>query len=143
MPALTADRTTRRREGDRRTGLVVANVRIFAGAILMRNATGHLTRGATATGACGVGVATEACDNTGGAAGAKSVAWRVGVFVFANSAAADAITIADIGRACFIVDDNTVAQTDGGATRSRAGIVEDVDASGVWVRFDEGLTRAA
>ncbi len=50
--------------------------------------------------------------------------------------------MADIGKLCFIVDDCTVAKTNGSATRSRAGTVEDVDASGVCVRLDEALTRA-
>jgi hypothetical protein len=53
------------------------------------------------------------------------------------------IVQADIGKACFILDDQTVAKTDGGATRSRAGIVEGIEGSGVWVRFDEAVTRGA
>lgn len=108
----------------------------------MRNAAGFLTRGATATGCVGVGRAEKTVDNTG-AAGAVSVEYRTGSFLFANSAAGDLITIADIGRACFIVDDQTVARTDATATRSRAGIVEAVEATGVWVRMDEALARAA
>lgn len=35
------------------------------------------------------------------------------------------------------------AKTDATATRSRAGIVDGVEGTGVWVRFDEALTRAA
>ena len=82
-------------------------------------------------------------DNTG-AAGAASVEYRIGLFLFANSSAGDLITIADIGKACFIVDDQTVAKTDGTGTRSRAGIVDGIEASGgVWVRCDEALARAA
>ena len=39
-------------------------------------------------------------------------------------------------RTVYIVDDNTVALTDGTSTRSRAGIIEGVDTDGgVWVRF--------
>ncbi|CUH67985.1 hypothetical protein TG4357_03322 [Thalassovita gelatinovora] len=60
-----------------------------------------------------------------------------------NSAAADEITIADIGNKAYAVDDQTVAKTDGTATRSPAGIIDDVDANGVWVRFDEALTNAS
>lgn len=142
MVALTSDRNTPERVGDLRAGLVAANVRIFAGALVMRTADGHLAPGATATGAVGAGRADIAADNTGGAAGAVSVDWRKGIFRFNNSAAADLITLADIGKPCFIVDDNTVARTNGSATRSPAGVVEDVDAIGVWVRLDEALTRA-
>lgn len=141
--ALSADRNTPARIGDMRISPVAADVRIFAGAILMRNAAGHLTKGATATGAVGVGRAEGAVNNTGGAAAAVSVQWRPGIFRFRNSSAGDAITIADIGKLCYIVDDDTVAKTNGTSTRSPAGLVEDVDSAGVWVRFDEALTRAA
>ena len=57
------------------------------------------------------------------------------VACFANSAAADAITLADIGADCYIVDDQTVAKTSATNTRSVAGKVFDVDAEGVWVDF--------
>ncbi len=142
MP-LTADRNTLARTGDNRRSLVGAATRIFAGALLMRNATGHLVRGAVAVNAVGVGRAEEAVDNTLGAAGAASVTWRPGIFLFRNASAGDLITIADIGRICFILDDDQVARTDGTATRSRAGLIEDVVPQGVWVRLDESLTRAA
>lgn len=106
-------------------------------------AAGYLTKGATATGGVGVGRAEKTVDNSAGAAGALSLEYRVGSFLFANSAAGDLIVIADIGKPCFIVDDQTVAKTDATATRSRAGIVEAVETNGVWVRLDEALTRAA
>ncbi|MDF3607989.1 hypothetical protein PE067_18770 [Paracoccus sp. DMF-8] len=128
--------------GDLRAGLVAANVRIFAGALLMRTADGYLTPGATATGAIGAGRANIAADNRGGAASAIGVDWRKGDFRFENSAATDLITIANIGKLCFIVDDCTVAKTDDSASRASAGVVEDVDGIGVWVRMDEALTRA-
>ena len=47
-------------------------------------------------------------------------------------------------RSGLWVDDQTVAKTDGTGTRSRAGIVDGIEASGgVWVRCDEALARAA
>ena len=141
MAALTSDRNTPERVGDLRAGLVAANVRIFAGALLMRLATGHLAPGVTATGAVGAGRADIGANNLGGAVGAVAVDWRKGIFRFDNATAADLITIADIGRLCYIVDDTTVARTNGSASRSPAGVVEDVDASGVWVRMDEAVTR--
>ena len=58
-----------------------------------------------------------------------------GVHCLANSSSADAITLADIGSDCFIVDDQTVAKTSATNTRSVAGKVFDVDADGVWVDF--------
>lgn len=143
MVALTQDRNTPRFDGELRQGPVAAAVQIFAGSLVMRDAAGRITKGATALNAVGVGRAETAVDNRLGAAGAVNVTYRPGIYQFANSAAADAITIADIGRRCFIVDDQTVARTDGGATRSPAGLVEDVTPQGVRVRFDEALTRAA
>jgi len=58
---------------------------------------------------------------------------RTGVFRFANSAGADEIALADVGADAWIVDDQTVAKTDGTASRSKAGRIMDVDAHGVWV----------
>ena len=143
MVALTSERNTRLRIGDLRVEPVAAAIKIWGGSLVMRNAAGYLTKGATATGCVAVGRAEKTVDTTAGAAGAVSVEYRMGSFLFANSAAGDLITIADVGKACFIVDDQTVAKTDGTATRSRAGIVEAVEATGVWVRCDEALARAA
>lgn len=135
MTAQTADRATPYREGEMFSFGVAASVKIFAGSIVMLNATGYATKGATATGQICAGRAEEQVDNTGGANGAKTIAVRAGVFQFANSAAGDLITIAEIGDNCYIVDDQTVAKTDGTATRSIAGKIVDVDSAGVWVRM--------
>jgi hypothetical protein len=140
MTALTADRNTPRLEGDERSGTLGATQEIFAGAILMRNAAGDLIEGAVATGAFGAGIALERKTSVG--AGATSISYRGGIFRFANSSAGDLITKADIGAACYIIDDQTVAKTNGTNTRSPAGVIDGVDALGVWVRFDESLTRA-
>lgn len=140
MPPLTSDRNTPRAEGDERTGTLGLNQQIFAGAILMRNAAGDLIEGATATGSFGVGVAQERVVST--TAGLTPIRYRPGTHRFANSAAGDLITKADIGTVCYIVDDQTVAKTNGTNTRSPAGVVDMVDAQGVWVRFDEALARA-
>jgi len=138
--ALSADRNTPLIEGHLKSGAADA-VLIYAGALVMRNAAGNITKGATATGSVGAGRAEERVDNSGGNAGDLTVTFRPGIFRFNNSASTDAITKAEIGDICFIVDDETVAKTDGSAARSPAGFVEDVDAQGVWVRFDEALTR--
>ena len=143
MTALSADRNTPRREGDVLSGPVAASTLIYAGALVMRNADGYLVEGQTATGLVGVGRAEARVDNSSGADGDLAAAYRPGVYRFANSAGADEITIAEIGDKCFAVDDQTVAKTDGTSTRSPAGIIEDVDAQGVWVRVDEALTKAS
>ncbi len=140
MVALSQDRNTPELVGDRREGTLGLNQAVFAGSILMRNATGDLIKGATALACIGSGRADVRLAST--TAGVTAIQYKAGMHRFANSAAGDLITKADIGTACYIVDDQTVAKTNGAATRSPAGLVEGVDANGVWVRFDEALTRA-
>jgi len=146
MTALAADRNTPRQEGEVFKQALAA-VKVFAGSLLMRNATGYLTKGQTALGLIGAGVSLEQVDNSGGAAGDKSVSFRKDAYRFTNSASTDLITIADIGKVAWAVDDQTVAKTPGRtaglATRSPAGIIVDVDSLGVWVLVDEQVTRAA
>ncbi len=140
MVALTENRSTRQQALGDRVGLLAATQTIFAGALLMRTAAGHLTKGVTVVGSVGVGRAEEPGVST--TAGVTVQKFREGTFCFANSTAGDLIVTADIGAVCYIVDDQTVAKTSASSTRSPAGAVVDVDATGVWVRFDEALTRA-
>jgi hypothetical protein len=112
---------------------VAANAVIFAGALVVATATGFAAPGSTATGLTYLGRADQSADNTGGADGDVSVlVRRKKAFRFANSGV-DAVTQASLGRACYIVDDETVAATNGTNTRSAAGLVVGLDADGVWV----------
>lgn len=132
--ALAADRNTPMKDGELIAAPVAANVKIYAGALVAANATGYATPGATATTLTYLGRAEESADNTGGADGAKTcLVRRRTAFKFKNSGA-DAVTQASLGKACYIVDDETVAATNGGNTRSAAGIVVGLDADGVWVQ---------
>lgn len=137
MTALTKERDTTRRDGDRFALPAAAGVLVFAGGIVCVDpATGNGTKGATSTTLRAVGVAETTVDNTGGTAGAKTIpARRDGWFRFTNSAAADALTSADIGADCYLVDDQTVAKTSATNTRVIAGRVRDIDAAGVWISF--------
>lgn len=135
MAALTQDRNTLRRDGLQIEPPVAAGARIFTGALVAINAAGLAVQGATSATLAGAGTALAPADNTLGADGALRVRVDRRPARFANSAAADAITLADIGKDCFIVDDQTVAKTSATNTRSRAGKVFDVDADGVWVDF--------
>lgn len=105
----------------------------YAGGLGCLNAAGYATKGAVATTLIAVGRIELPVDNSAGAAGDKNVKMKPGIFRFSNSAAADAIARAEIGDDCYIVDDATVAKTDGTGTRSKAGRIVDVDADGVWV----------
>ena len=138
--ALAADRNTQEMAGTLRSGGLAASVLVYAGALVMRNAAGYLTKGATATNLVGVGRAEEQ-QAGGAAAGDVSLRYKPGVFRFANSSSTDLIGVTEIGKPCYAVDDQTVAKTDGTGTRSIAGFVEGVDDQGVWVRCDETLAR--
>ncbi|MGL5166642.1 MAG: hypothetical protein ACRC9K_12220 [Afipia sp.] len=141
MTALAQDRNTPRAQGDVKSLPMSASL-IYAGAIVARNAAGYATKGAVATTLIGVGRADERVDNSAGAAGDKRIKVCTGIFRFANSAAGDLITIAEIGKPAYIVDDQTVAKTSGTNTRSIAGFVYDVDDTGVWIEFDESKVQA-
>jgi hypothetical protein len=138
--ALTADADTPSREGRSFSYKVYQATKIYAGALVMLNATGYAVSGATATGQVAVGRAKFQVDNSAGASGDLNVEVEEGVFRFKNSAAGDAITIAQIGDTCYIVDDETVAKTNGTNTRSPAGYTVDVDDDGVWVKVQNTLS---
>jgi len=114
---------------------IAANVKIWAGSLVMLD-VGYAKPGAAATGKFSVGMATLTVDNTGGAAGALLVPIEPGIHRWGNSLSADLIETDDKGKLCYIVDDQTVALTDGTGTRSIAGVIEDVDSHGVWVKSD-------
>ena len=136
MTAIATERDTNRRAGDKAAYGVLAATKVLAGTLAVLTAAGYAQGGATATTLTAVGVFDETVDNTAGGSGdLKAPVRRDGWFRFANSAAADAITIAEIGDSCYIVDNQTVAKTDGTGTRSVAGKIRDVDATGVWIEF--------
>lgn len=136
MAALTAARNTVEKDNpaafahEPSIGLAAATT-IYQGSIVMENA-GRLVPGSTATGLTSMGVAQETVVNSG-AAGSVTVKLRSCVAKFANSSAGDLIAGADIGNTCYVVDDQTVAKTDGTGTRSAAGKVMSVESDGVFV----------
>ncbi len=134
--SLSADRDTKKRDGKRYAALAATNVKIFARSLIARNATGYAVPGSTSTTLKTLGCSCAFVDNTGGADGAQSVEYEKGVFLFKNSASGDLITIADVENDCYIVDDETVAKTNGTNTRSIAGKIKAVEATGVWVEIE-------
>ena len=135
MTALAADRNTLREDGVFRSLPVEAAKLIYSGAIAMVNANGNAVPASAVPGLIAVGRAEVRADNTLGAAGAITVKVRRGVFCLVNSSGADAITNANIGTTVYAVDDQTVALTNGGNTRSAVGTVNHVDADGVWIEI--------
>lgn len=143
MTAATRDRDTKERHGDALALPVEANTQIYAGTLVCINGNGNAVGGSAAPGLLCVGRAEENINNlTGsttvsgaGTAGAQYIRARRGIFLWANSTSGDAITEVNVGAKCFVVDNQTVALTDGNGTRSVAGTVYDIDSvtGGVWV----------
>lgn len=130
--ALSAERSTKYKPGELMAFPVAAGVKIYKGGLTVL-ASGYAKPGTVATGLVAVGMAIETVDNTYGQAGDKTVVVRPGIYAWQNSSGNDAITQAQVGSVCYVVDDETVAKTDGTGTRSKAGTVLAVDQDGVWV----------
>lgn len=136
MAALTTARNTPERAGDVVGYPVKASVKTIQGGIAVLNA-GYAAPGTTALNLVAVGRFEATVDNSAGANGAEVVEVKRGTFKFGNSAAGDLIAQADVGADCYIVDDQTVAKTNGTNTRSVAGKIIAVDADGVWVKIGQ------
>jgi hypothetical protein len=140
MAALSAARNTKE-SGN--AGRSLHELPVDAGKVCHQGGIGCLDQadglakpGVTATTLVALGRIENTADNSGGADGAVKVLIKEGDFWWGNSASSDAIAADDIGKTCYIVDDQTVALTDGTGTRSAAGKVVNVDASlGVLVRM--------
>ena len=151
MVALTKGRRTPRYAGGGLLNLPVAALAVcFTGGLAIA-AAGNARPGREGQGADNAAKAADAAtyravgiflaDVKGGAAdGDVRVDIQQGVFPFKNSAAGDAVTQADIGKRCFIVDDQTVGKTNPNNTRAAAGIVQEITPEGVWV--DVSLTNS-
>lgn len=145
--ALSALRDTPARTTTTRTVKLYTGVKIYQGAMVCVNtAHGYGVPASATTTLVPIGIATQTVDNTLGASGALSVAVKSGeIYRLNNGAAGSDFTIADCGSLAYTYDDATVVKSSAGA--SIAGVVEDVDSSGVWVRIgsmnDAALTSAA
>ncbi|WCT72062.1 hypothetical protein PQ455_10420 [Sphingomonas naphthae] len=133
MTALTAARNTPAMMPGASSHPVKGATTLFAGALACLSATGFAIPGTPALNLIAVGRVKKTVVNAG-ADGDVRAEIESGVFRWANSASADAITRAEIGDDCYVVDDQTVAKTDGSGARSKAGRIVQVDAQGVWVR---------
>ena len=134
--ALTKDNRASKKKGNSvHSDPVKAAAKLYAGGLICLDATGHAVAGSASTTLKARGRCLKQVDNSAGADGDVNVDTETGVFNFKNSAAGDLITIADIGNDCYIVDDETVAKTDGTGTRSIAGRIDSIDSHGVWVEI--------
>ena len=137
MTALSASRFAPRRGEHVDQGLKAApaeasTICYEGGMVGLNAARNALPAGAAA--ALVIGVCETTTDNTTGAAGAKNVPVREGTFRMDNSGT-HAVAKANIGGACYAEDDHTVGTSSLSSTLPYAGTIEDVDASGVWVKM--------
>ncbi len=112
---------------------IKANVQIFTGALVGIDSAGRAMPGGLIAAGClaAVGKASATYDNRtgselGGAAGACDVEVEYGVFQWATAGGGDAIAADDVGKVCYVVDDQTVALTSDTDTRGIAGFITEV-----------------
>jgi hypothetical protein len=141
MTALAANRNTKKFSDDilpsyLPSGGVAAAKKIYAGAMVMVNQSGYYEPASADSTLKMAGVSEELVDNSSGSAGDVS-AYKVrrGAYLFGNSGTTDAVSAADIGRACYVVDDQTVARTSAAGARPVAGRVLGLDGTSVIVEL--------
>ena len=129
MTALTADRNTAYRDGVEYSYPMVAATEIFAGSLVVLDTAGNAEPATDAASKIAVGRAEEYVNNTGAAA-AKSIRVRAGIYKWANSGT-NTPTKANIGDTLYIVDDQTVDTL--ATASSPAGIMVDFETGFSWV----------
>lgn len=138
MAALTRERNTPHTLIDTapQDAPVQDNVVIYNGALTCAEPVGGFAVPAADTANYrSLGVADETADNTiaGHTAGGIKVPYRVGIFSF-DTTGVNAITQADVGKLCYVLDDHTVVRAAGTVNSIIAGRVEAIDANGqIWV----------
>ena len=142
MAATTQDRTaTARRYVERELADdhdVAASTTIPNGVITSADSSGNLVNAADTVGHTVLGISGRRMVNSVAAAGKVSppASVRAGVFKFATTGA-NAITKADIGKLCYVLDNQTVVRAAGTTNSIPAGKVEAIDADGgIWVSFN-------
>lgn len=138
---------TKNYENFERPGLVVSyrvsNVKIYKGALVGLNASGHLVPMLhTISGLRFVGVANELCDNSAGTAGQKFVnVTKSGSFVY-TPVSGFTPTVADLGKEIFAQTDNDLqVATAGLTTQYKVGTIVALEQSsaglaGIRIRID-------
>lgn len=121
---LTTARKTVEMRGDVNAYPVAADTIIHQGALVVLDA-GFAKGGLEKTGLIALGRAEETVDNKGGANGDKVVQVKAGTFGYANDAT-NPVTLSDVGKDCYIVDDATVSSSHNGNARSVAGKIKNL-----------------
>lgn len=135
MAAATADRNTLQRSPRSATYPVAAAAFIFALTFVCLNADGEAVAATDAANRTFAGVAMTRADNSDGDAGDVTVeVYREGAFKFAASGMGDD----DVGRPCYIVDDQTVGVSPNTTHAVLVGTIIEVEsATAVWVQLHQ------
>lgn len=118
---------------------IAASTKLYVGTLAAANASGDIVSASDATGLTVLGRVESNpdgtsgdYDNSGGSAGDVKCVLKRSVFKFTNSTG-DALTKAEVGKVCFVEDNQTVNKS-GGTYKIKAGRVIDIDADGgIWV----------
>lgn len=111
---------------------------IYLGTMIALTLAGYLAPASADPSVRVVGYAEAEADNSAGAAGDLTLIPCRGAILLQNSATTDALTDADVGRRCYVVDDRTVARTSSNGLRPVAGRVVAVTTAGVFVEVGVG-----
>jgi len=143
MAALTKDRNTAFAGESQRMPDAKAkgNVKIYNGALTCFDANGYAVPAADTANYKFAGVSKELCDSTAtntynggtGAALADGTIYaslEAGVALVDTTSDGNALTLADMGKLAYIVDDHTMARVGGVSNNVIGGIVVGIDASG-------------
>ena len=127
------DRHTPHKDGELFAVPVAGATELFGGHIIAANATGFAVAGSATAANTTLGICDGWVDNSGGAAGDADVLVRRGKAWFLSNSSADPVTQAQVGKACYVLDSQTVAKTSDTDARPVAGKVLGIEADGVWV----------
>lgn len=124
MAALSKNRKTSERVPALRQ--FEAAAKIYTGALVALNSAGKAVPASDTAGLTVIGRAELTAES------GKMVTVKSGCFRFDNSASTAEIKATEIGKVCYVADDQTVSKT-GGTNNIVAGLVFDVEKKGVWV----------
>jgi len=127
MSQLTSPRDTRELLGKFTYEREAAGT-IYAGALVAQNADGKAVTASDAASLIVLGRAENS------AVSGETVRIASGAYLYENGTSGEALTAADIGGVCFVVDDQTVGKV-GGSHNVVAGVVLDVTDDGVAVQI--------
>jgi hypothetical protein len=141
MTALAQDRNTQRKYVERvvsENPLIAATTTVWNGSLVANNAAGALIPASDTAGITVLGRASRRMVNPTGAAAAVVPAGKVeaGCYKFATTGG-NALTIVDVGKNAYVLDDQTVVRAAGTTNSIIAGIVDSIDPDGgVWVKVN-------